>query len=586
MKKMKTMTEGVIWKEILFFAIPLILGNLFQQLYNTVDSIIVGNYVGSNALAAVGSSGAIINLLIGFCIGASTGAGVVISQFYGAKNTEGVRKAVHTTMAIALVAGVLLTVIGITVTPSMLRLMGTPDKVFEQSVIYLQVYFGGSLFSVVYNMSAGILNAVGNSRRSLVYLMIAAISNIFLDLIMVVGLKLGIVGAALATDISQLISCIFIWGFLIRSEDVYKLKIKEIRCYDHLLSKIIRIGIPTGIQNIVISLSNLIVQASVNSFGATVMAGFAAYIKIDGFNILPVLSISMAATTFAGQNIGAGKADRVRKGMYISTAMGAGYSVITGIVLLIFAPQVIGVFTTNHKVVEYGVYIMKYFCPFYWMLGILHVLGGTIRGTGKTMQAMIVFLVSLCGFRVMWIAGTMAWAKSLGHVMMCYPTSWLLGMLLMLLYVWKGNWMVLRKADRVRKGMYISTAMGAGYSVITGIVLLIFAPQVIGVFTTNHKVVEYGVYIMKYFCPFYWMLGILHVLGGTIRGTGKTMQAMIVFLVSLCGFRVMWIAGTMAWAKSLGHVMMCYPTSWLLGMLLMLLYVWKGNWMVLRTEKI
>ena len=181
-----------------------------------------------------------------------------------------------------------------------------------------------------------------------------------------------------------------------------------------------------------------------NSFGATVIAGFAAYIKIDGFNILPVLSISMAATTFAGQNIGAGKADRVRKGMYISTAMGAGYSVITGIVLLIFAPQVIGVFTTNHKVVEYGVYIMKYFCPFYWMLGILHVLGGTIRGTGKTMQAMIVFLVSLCGFRVMWIAGTMAWVKSLGHVMMCYPTSWLLGMLLMILYVWKGKWMVLR----------------------------------------------------------------------------------------------------------------------------------------------
>lgn len=233
----------------------------------------------------------------------------------------------------------------------------------------------------------------------------------------------------------------FYMGILIRSEDVYKLKIKEIRCYDHLLSKIIRIGIPTGIQNIVISLSNLIVQTSVNSFGATVMAGFAAYIKIDGFNILPVLSISMAATTFAGQNIGARKPDRVRKGMYISTVMGAGYSVLTGIMLLIFAPQVIGVFTTNQKVVEYGVYIMRYFCPFYWMLGILHVLGGTIRGTGKTMQAMVVFLVSLCGFRVMWIAGTMAWTRSLGHVMMCYPTSWLLGMLLMLLYVWKGKWM-------------------------------------------------------------------------------------------------------------------------------------------------
>jgi len=435
------MTEGVIWKEILFFAIPLILGNLFQQLYNTVDSIIVGNYVGSNALAAVGSSGAIINLLIGFCIGASTGAGVIISQFYGAKNAEGVRKAVHTTMAIALAAGVLLTMIGIAVTPVMLRLMGTPDEVFEQSVVYLQVYFAGSLFSVVYNMSAGILNAVGNSRRSLVYLMIAAISNIFLDLIMVVGLKLGIVGAALATDISQLISCIFIWGFLIRSEEVYKLKIREIRCYDHLLSKIIRIGIPTGIQNIVISLSNLIVQASVNSFGATVMAGFAAYIKIDGFNILPVLSISMAATTFAGQNIGAGKADRVRKGMYISTAMGAGYSVITGIVLLIFAPQVIGVFTTNHKVVEYGVYIMKYFCPFYFLLGIMHSLAGTIRGTGKTVPPMVVMLLALCLFRILWIQFVVPHFTSIDIIYVLYPVSWAVGMILMLIYAWKGNWM-------------------------------------------------------------------------------------------------------------------------------------------------
>ena len=379
------MTEGVIWKEILFFAIPLILGNLFQQLYNTVDSIIVGNYVGSNALAAVGSSGAIINLLIGFCIGASTGAGVVISQFYGAKNTEGVRKAVHTTMAIALVAGVLLTVIGITVTPSMLRLMGTPDKVFEQSVIYLQVYFGGSLFSVVYNMSAGVLNAVGNSRRSLVYLMIAAISNIFLDLIMVVGLKLGIVGAALATDISQLISCIFIWGFLIRSEDVYKLKIKEIRCYDHLLSKIIRIGIPTGIQNIVISLSNFIVQTSVNSFGATVMAGFAAYIKIDGFNILPVLSISMAATTFAGQNIGARKPDRVRKGITSALCIAFIWSTIATILSFVCCDSISYAVTGTSDITILKT-IKQYITinvPFFYVLSILIILRSSLQGIGK-----------------------------------------------------------------------------------------------------------------------------------------------------------------------------------------------------------
>ena len=435
------MTEGSIWKKILFFSIPLILGNLFQQLYNTVDSIIVGNYIGSEALAAVGSSGSLINLLIGFCIGASAGAGVVIAQFYGAQDREGVRKAVHTTIAIAIAAGAVLTVVGIVATPILLKAMGTPQEVFDQASIYLKVYFGGILFSVVYNMSAGILNAVGNSKRSLVYLMIAATSNIFLDLLFVVVLKMGIVGVAIATDISQLLSCIFIILFLVRSEDVYRVKLKDIRCYDNLLGKILKIGLPTGVQNIVISLSNVIVQSSVNSFGAVAMAGFAAYIKVDGFNILPVLSFSMAATTFVGQNVGAGRLDRVKKGMYVSVAMGIIYTVCTGILLLTFAPQVIGVFTQNGKVVEYGVYIMKFFCPFYLMLGILHILAGTIRGTGKTMQAMVVFLFSLCIFRVLWIWGAMSVSHKIGGVMLGYPLSWLVGLVMILIYVWKGNWM-------------------------------------------------------------------------------------------------------------------------------------------------
>lgn len=441
MKKSTVMTEGSIWKKILFFSIPLILGNLFQQLYNTVDSIIVGNYIGSEALAAVGSSGSLINLLIGFCIGASAGAGVVIAQFYGAQDREGVRKAVHTTIAIAIAAGAVLTVVGIVATPILLKAMGTPQEVFNQASIYLKVYFGGILFSVVYNMSAGILNAVGNSKRSLVYLMIAATSNIFLDLLFVVVLKMGIVGAAIATDISQLLSCIFIILFLVRSEDVYRVKLKDIRCYDNLLGKILKIGLPTGVQNIVISLSNVLVQSSVNSFGAVAMAGFAAYIKVDGFNILPVLSFSMAATTFVGQNVGAGRLDRVKKGMYVSVAMGIIYTVCTGILLLAFAPQVIGVFTQNGKVVEYGVYIMKFFCPFYWMLGILHILAGTIRGTGKTMQAMVVFLFSLCIFRVLWIWGAMSVSHKIGGVMLGYPLSWLVGLVMILIYVWKGNWM-------------------------------------------------------------------------------------------------------------------------------------------------
>ena len=441
MKKTTIMTEGSIWKKLLMYSIPLILGNLFQQLYNTVDSIIVGNYIGSEALAAVGSSGSIINLLIGFCVGASAGAGVVIAQFFGAQDKEGVRKAVHTTLAIAIAAGVVMTVVGILLVPFLLRAMGTPEEVFGQAVTYLQVYFGGIFFSVIYNMSAGILNAVGNSRRSLIYLMIAAVSNIFLDLLLVVVLKMGIVGAALAIDISQLLSCIFILLFLTRSQEIYRVRLREIRFYERMPSKIIKIGLPTGIQHVVISFSNVLVQSSVNSFGAAAMAGFAAYIKIDGFNILPVMSFSTAATTFTGQNIGAGKYDRVKRGMYVSLAMGIIYTIATGILLLIFAPQVIGVFTDNQEVVTYGVYIMKFFCPFYWSLAILHVLSGTIRGTGHTLEPMLVILFSLCVFRVIWITAALSIAHQFSYVMVVYPLSWMVGMILILLYAWKGRWM-------------------------------------------------------------------------------------------------------------------------------------------------
>lgn len=441
MKKTTIMTEGTIWKEMLFFAIPLILGNLFQQLYNTVDSIIVGNYIGSEALAAVGSSGSVIGLLIGFCIGASAGAGVVISQFFGAQDKEGVKQSVHTTVAISIVAGLIMTVAGVLLTPFILRAMAPPKEVFSAAVTYLQVYFGGIVFSVIYNMCAGILNAVGNSKRSLIYLIIAAVANIFLDLLFVVVLKMGIIGAALATDISQLLSAIFILLFLTRTDEMYKVRIRKIRFYPGLLGRILRIGLPTGIQNIVISLSNVIVQSTVNSFGVTAMAGFAAYIKIDGFNLLPVLSISMAATTFTGQNIGAGKLDRVKKGMITSTAMGVGYTIASGILLLIFAPQVIGVFDKSASVVQCGVYIMRYFCPFYWLLAILQIMAGTVRGAGKTIETMLVFLASLCVFRVLWIWGVMAIKHSLSLLMIVYPASWLVGASLILIYAWKGKWM-------------------------------------------------------------------------------------------------------------------------------------------------
>ena len=316
------MTEGSIVKSLLLFALPLIFGNLLQQLYNTADSIIVGNFVGANALAAVGSSGSPIYLLIGFSQGLAVGAGVVVSQFLGAKDHREAQEAVHTSLAIAVIMGLLLTVGGIACGRALLVAMNTPAEVLGDAVTYIRIYFGGVLFSVVYNMTAGILNAAGNSRRSLIYLAWASVTNIVLDLVFIVIFRMGVAGAAIATDISQLVSCVLSLRFLIKSTDDCRVIPREIRLHKKMAARIIRVGLPTGIQNMVISFSNVLVQASVNSYGAAAMAGFAAYMKIDGFNILPVSSISMAATTFVGQNYGAGRLDRVKKGTWVTLAMG------------------------------------------------------------------------------------------------------------------------------------------------------------------------------------------------------------------------------------------------------------------------
>lgn len=320
------MTEGSIVKSLLLFALPLIFGNLLQQLYNTADSIIVGNFVGANALAAVGSSGSPIYLLIGFSQGLAVGAGVVVSQFLGAKDHREAQEAVHTSLAIAVIMGLLLTVGGIACGRALLVAMNTPAEVLGDAVTYIRIYFGGVLFSVVYNMTAGILNAAGNSRRSLIYLAWASVTNIVLDLVFIVIFRMGVAGAAIATDISQLVSCVLSLRFLIKSTDDCRVIPREIRLHKKMAARIIRVGLPTGIQNMVISFSNVLVQASVNSYGAAAMAGFAAYMKIDGFNILPVSSISMAATTFVGQNYGAGRLDRVKKGTWVTLAVGVVYT--------------------------------------------------------------------------------------------------------------------------------------------------------------------------------------------------------------------------------------------------------------------
>lgn len=440
MSQVTTMTEGSIVRRIVSFSIPLILGNLFQQLYNTVDSIIVGNYIGSDALAAVGSTASLINLLLAFCIGASAGAGVVIAQYYGAQDVKQIKTAVHTTIAIACVSGAFMTAFGILFAPVLLRVMGTPTEIMVQSVAYLRIYFAGILFSVIYNFAGGILNAVGYSAKSLQFLMIAAGSNVIFDILFVVVFKMGVEGVALATDIAQFLSFVFIMRFMTRSKELFRVRWKDVRLNGHMAGKIIKIGLPTGIQNMMISFSNVTVQSSVNSFGATLMAAYAAYVKIDGFNILPVLSFSMAATTFTGQNVGAGEYERVRKGKWVALALSVGYTLISSTLIILFGKQIIGIFVNDPEVISLGCYILRFFCPFYFLLAIMHALAGTIRGTGKTIPPMLIILVSLCFFRIVWLKITLPMFGDMKWIFAVYPLSWALGAVMMVLYTWKGNW--------------------------------------------------------------------------------------------------------------------------------------------------
>lgn len=440
-KQTNLMTEGNILKKIFFFSVPLILGNLFQQLYNTVDSIIVGNYVGKGALAAVGSSTSTINLLIAFSQGAAVGAGVVIAQYLGAKEKQKVEEAVHTAMGIAIALGMILTVLGIALSGTILRLMDTPVDVIEQSNLYLKIYFAGVVFNVIYNMGAGILNAAGNSKRSLIYLCYASVINIVLDLLLIRVFKMGVEGAAIATDISQIASSVFVVAYLMRTREDYKIQLKKLKIHKNMAYGIIKVGLPTGIQNMVISFSNVLVQSSVNGYGSSAVAGFGAYTKVDGFNILPVMSFSMAVTTFTGQNIGAGKIDRVKKGMWITMVMGVVYTITTGCLLLIFSEPIMRLFTQDKEVIEYGRQAMYYFCPFYFMLSIMHALAGTIRGTGKSIPPMIILLTSLCVFRVIWIIFVLPHFSAIDGIFVLYPVSWAVGLVLMILYAWKGKWL-------------------------------------------------------------------------------------------------------------------------------------------------
>ena len=386
------MTEGVIWKEILLFSIPLLLGNLFQQLYNAVDSVVVGNYIGAQALAAVGSSAPVINLLVSFFMGLAVGAGVIISRYFGARKKEELHIAVHTSLALTFAAGLVMTLIGVLISPYVLQWVGTPSDVMESSVLYLRIYFLGILSVMVYNMGSGILRAVGDSRNPLYFLIVSSVTNIILDMLFVIVFHMGIAGVGWATLIAQTISAVLTMLLLMRTKEEYQVKLKHIRFHKHMLYEIVRLGLPSGLQNAIVSFSNVIVQSNINAFGSLAMAGCGSYTKIDGFAILPVMSYSMALTTFTGQNMGAKKYDRVKQGAKTGILMSVITIVCISALLLMLGPNVLAIFSSDPTVINYGLYMMHVLAPGYIFLAISHAFNGIIRGAGITTVPMIVMV--------------------------------------------------------------------------------------------------------------------------------------------------------------------------------------------------
>lgn len=440
-KTFEPMTSGSIFKRMIFFALPLFLGNLFQQLYNTVDSLIVGNFLGSSALAAVSSSGSLIFLLIGFLTGISTGAGVVVSRYFGAEDAGGVHRAVHTTAAFGLAAGVVMTAVGVLLSPQILVWMGTPESVMPESTTYLQIYFSGSLGFVMYNVSVGILQAIGDSRHPLYYLMISSVINLALDALFIGVLHTGVGGAALATVISQVFSAALCLIQLLRTEGSYKLQPSKIRFDAKVLRQIIRIGLPSGVQNSITAFANVIVQSYVNSFGQMAMAGCGAYSKIEGFAFLPITSFTMTLTTFVGQNLGAGQTERTRKGVRFGILAAVSLAELIGIVVFILAPQLISAFDSTPEVVRFGVEKSRTDALFFCLLAYTHSVAAVLRGAGKAVVPMLTMISSWCVARVTFLAVSVPLTHAIQMVYVVYPLTWALSSLVLFIYYKRANWM-------------------------------------------------------------------------------------------------------------------------------------------------
>ena len=428
-------TEGVIWKQLLIFFFPILFGTFFQQLYNTVDAVIVGRFVGKEALAAVGgSTGTLINLLVGFFVGLSSGATVIISQFYGGGREKRVSEAVHTAIAFSLACGVGLMVIGIAASPIALRAMGTPDDIMQYSLSYIRIYFLGIIPDLVYNMGAGILRAIGDSKRPLYYLMASCFTNIVLDLVLVVWLRLDVRGAAIATIVSQLVSAVLVVLQLLRTKDSYRLVIRKIRLNLFMVMRIVRIGLPAGLQSVMYSASNIIIQSSVNSLGTDTVAAWTAYSKIDSVYWMIISALGISITTFVGQNYGAGKLDRVKRGIYVCLGLSFLITAILSVTLYLGGGYIYLMFTADAAVIAKGMEILHFLVPAFATYVCIEVLSGALRGTGDCWIPMIMTAVGVCALRVLWILVAVPLKPDILTVVFSYPLTWSITSILFLVY--------------------------------------------------------------------------------------------------------------------------------------------------------
>jgi len=440
----KTTTElidGNIVKSILLFALPLLIGNLFQQLYNTVDSYVVGNYVNTSALAAVGASASVINMLVGFFMGLSAGAGVVISKYFGARQQEDMSAAIHSSLALTGVLSVIFTVVGVGVTRPLLRAIGVPEEVLPHSTLYLTIYFGGITFSLFYNMGAGILRAVGDSKNPLIYLMAACLVNIVLDFVFVRNFGMGIAGVAIATVIAQAVSSAMVMWKLIHTGEEYRVELKKIRFYRDKIGRIVSIGFPTALQQSITAFSNVIVQSYINSFGTAAIAGYSATVRVDGFLQLTLQSFNMTITTFVGQNVGARKPKRVKRGIMASWLMCSAIILLGCFAMNQQGALLIGIFTDDADVIANGSMMLRLFSYAYIVLPVVQILNGALRGVGRSKVPMYFMVGSFVVLRQIYLSVAVPLTHSLKVVMAGWPITWVICAVGMVVYFFKVDWM-------------------------------------------------------------------------------------------------------------------------------------------------